>query len=257
VTVSGLHIDDRGTGEPVVLLHSHGLSGRQWRKLGGELVTHDMRMLAVDLSGQGESEAWPEPRPFSFDVDVAAVAELVRTVQPAHVIGHSYGGLIALHVSRAEPRTLRTLSLYDPVAFGVLDPVSDRDALAILDELDLSADDREHWLRTFVEFWSGHGAWDALRNDARNEFRRVGWVIREGVRTLMQDRTPLSAYADLAVPTLLVSGEHSPLPARRVTDRLAQVMPHARRVVVPGIGHLGLVTHGGDVNPHFIAQLGR
>jgi pimeloyl-ACP methyl ester carboxylesterase len=258
-THTDLHVDDQGAGEPVILLHSHGLSGRQWRKLGGELVASGRRVLAVDLTGQGQSEPWPEPRPFTFDVDVARVAELVRAVQPAHVVGHSYGGLIALHIARAEPRALRTLSLFDPVAFSILDPAADRDARAILDGLDLTwgstAEARERWLRTFVEFWGGAGAWGALREDARDEFRRVAWVIREAVHSLTGDRTPASAFAQLDVATLLLTGAQSPLPARRVIERLAQVLPHARQEVVPGVGHLGPVTHARDVNPRIVAAL--
>jgi len=239
----------------VILLHSHGLSGGQWRKLGGELVAAGLRVLAVDLTGQGKSEPWPEPRPFSFEVDVAAVAELVRSVEPAHLVGHSYGGLIALHVARAEPHAVRTLSLFDPVAFGVLDPVRDRDARDVLDRLDLTWDAPDRWLRTFVEFWSGVGAWDSLRAEARSEFLRVGWVAREAVRTLMVDRTPLSAFAELANPTLVMTGALSPLPAQRVVDRLAETMPRARHEVIAGVGHLSPVTHAREVNPRIIARL--
>jgi pimeloyl-ACP methyl ester carboxylesterase len=238
--VAGLHVEETGAGEAVVLLHSHGLSGGQWRKLAGELVARRLRVLAVDLTGQGKSEPWPEPKPFSFTTDVERITELVRAMQPAHVVGHSYGGLIALHVARLAPGHVRTLSLFDPVAFGLLDPDTDRDARAVLEALDLTwQDERERWLRTFVEFWSGPDAWSALREDARDGFRRVAWVIREGVRTLVEDTTPLAAFANLTIPTLLMTGERSPLPARRVIERLAQVMPRARREVVPGVGHLG------------------
>jgi pimeloyl-ACP methyl ester carboxylesterase len=251
-----LHIDDQGTGEPVILLHSHGLSGRQWRKLGGELVARGMRVLAVDLTGQGQSEPWPEPRPFSFAIDVERVTELLRSVQPAHVVGHSYGGLIALHAARVEPRALRTLSLFDPVAFSILDREVDRDARAILDGLDLSwSDDHDRWLRTFVEFWGGDGAWAALREEARNEFRRVGWVIREGVRTLAEDQTAGSAFAQLEVPTLLMTGEESPMPARSVIERLAEAMPSARVEVVAGVGHLGPVTAAGEINARIVERV--
>jgi len=254
-----LHVEDTGTGEPVVLLHSHGLSGRQWRRLSADLVARGMRSLAVDLTGQGRSEPWPEPEPFSFHVDVERVAELVRSVQPAHVVGHSYGGLVALHVALAEPRAVRTVSVFDAVAFGVLDPGDDRDARAILDALDLSwgpdAQERERWLRAFVEFWSGPGAWDALRGDARDEFLRTAWVIREGVRTLMEDRSPASTYAKLGVPALVVTGELSPLPARRTIERLAHAIPYARHTIIPGVGHLAPVTNPREVNPVILEEL--
>lgn len=257
--MSSLFVEDTGAGDSVVLLHSHGLSGGQWRKLTPDLVAHGFRVLAVDLTGQGRSEPWPEPKPFSFSIDVERVGDIVRTVQPAYLVGHSYGGFVALHVARALPGSVRTLTLFDPVAFNVLDADEDREALAILAALDLSwkpePDQRDRWLRTFVEFWGGVGAWTTLREDVRDEFRRVAWVIREGVRTLAEDQTPLAAFSDLRLPTLLMTGERSPLPARKVVDRLAKAMRDARHEVIPGAGHLGPVTHASEVNSHIIAGL--
>jgi pimeloyl-ACP methyl ester carboxylesterase len=218
--MTSLYVEDTGAGDAVILLHSHGLSGGQWRKLTPHLVARGFRVLAVDFSGQGRSEPWPEPTPFSFTVDVERVGEIVRAVEPVHLVGHSYGGFVALHVARALPGQVRSLTLFDPVAFHVLHAEEDRDARAILAALDLSwkpePDQRDRWLRTFVDFWSGAGAWSTLREDVRDEFRRVAWVIREGVRTLMEDQTPVAAIRDLRIPTLLMTAEHSPLPARRV-----------------------------------------
>ena len=258
--MASLHLEDTGAGEPVVLLHSHGLSGGQWRKLAGELVARGRRVLAVDLAGQGRSPPWPEPTPFSFEIDVERVGEVVRALPAAaHVVGHSYGGLIALHVARTMPDHVATLSVFDPVAFGALDADADADARRVLDALDLSwgpaPEHRDCWLRTFVDFWGGAGAWTSLRDDARADFRRVAWVVREGVRTLVADATPLAAWRRIAVPTLLLTGERSPLPARRVVARLAEAMPRARHVVVPGVGHLGPVTHARDVNPHIVDEV--
>ena len=68
--MSSLYIEETGAGDSVVLLHSHGLSGGQWRKLTPDLVAHGFRGLAVDLTGQGRSEPWPEPTPFSVTIDI-------------------------------------------------------------------------------------------------------------------------------------------------------------------------------------------
>src|SRR5208282_3637476 len=116
-----LHVEDSGAGAPVVLLHSSGMSGRQWRRLAKSLVSRGLRAVVPDLAGHGESPAWPEPTPFTYRFDVERVSRLLESLEsPAHVIGHSYGGLIALLASLASPSRVRSLALYDPVAFGVL-----------------------------------------------------------------------------------------------------------------------------------------
>src|SRR4051812_49203760 len=72
-TASPLHVEASGAGEAVALLHSSGLSGRQWRRLTSVLVARGLRVLVPDLTGHGASVEWPEPKPFSFRDDVAAI----------------------------------------------------------------------------------------------------------------------------------------------------------------------------------------
>jgi pimeloyl-ACP methyl ester carboxylesterase len=84
---------------------------RQWRKLGQRLApTHDV--LAPDLIGYG-GDPWPPGKPFHFGQDVERLAGLLD--RPADVVGHSYGGLLALQLALAQPERVRSLALYEPV----------------------------------------------------------------------------------------------------------------------------------------------
>jgi pimeloyl-ACP methyl ester carboxylesterase len=254
-----LHVEDSGTGTPVVLLHSSGLSSRQWRRLAATLVVRGTRALAVDLTGHGASEAWPEPIPFSFKSDVEAVTALLEAHGPAHVVGHSYGAFVGLLAGLAAPRSIRSMVLFEPVAFGALDPVVDEDALASLARVDIrwgpSAAEHERWLTTFVDYWGGDGAWIALREEARAEFRRVGWVVSEGVRTLQEDKTPASTYRAIRFPTRFLTGETSPIAARRVAQRLGESIPGASVITLAGAGHMAPLTHADLVNGKILEGL--
>ena len=74
----------------------------------------------------------------------------------------------ALKLALAHPALVRSLAVYEPVAFGVLDePSADDDAArADLARLDLRYDG-ERWLAAFVDWWSGTGAWAGLGRDGR------------------------------------------------------------------------------------------
>lgn len=258
-TMSGLRVEDSGAGEPVVLLHSSGLSGRQWRRLAGALVERGRRAVVPDLTGHGASDPWPEPAPFSFRMDVERVADILRAVGPAHVVGHSYGALVGLHAAVAAPGSIRSLVLYEPVAFGVLDAGEDADARATVGAVEMhwgtTAEEHEHWLRQFVDFWGGAGAWKALRGEARDEFRRVGWVVREGVRSLVEDTTGRATFAAVTAPTHLFTAGQSPGAAQRVVQRLGETMRDARVTRIPGLGHMGPVANGDVVNPLLLAAV--
>lgn len=253
-----LGYSDDGAGAPVVLLHSGGFSSRQWRRLRDALVpTH--RVLVPDLIGYGTSSPWPVGAPFHFRIDVAAVSALLATLgEPAHLVGHSYGGLIALHAALARPP--RSLALYEPVAFGVLDPQADADALAEIARVRLTytpddggADDR--WLAAFVDWWNGPGAWAALSGEAQGGFRAVGWKLSEEVRTLMTDRAGAAEFATLTAPALLMGGERSPRAEQRTLERLAACLPHATHQRFAGLGHMGPITHAALVNDAILTHV--
>ena len=159
----------------------------------------------------------------------------------------------------AAPGAVRSMALFDPVAFGALDPVADADARASLSRVDLrwgpSTADHERWLQAFVDYWGGDGAWRALREEARAEFRRVGRVVSEGVRSLTEDQTPAAAYRALALPVRLLTGERSPIAAGRVVQRLSEAMAGSTVVTIPGAGHMAPLTHADRVNAEILEVL--
>lgn len=249
--MTALHVERRGAGAPVLLLHSSGLSSRQWRRLERDVVARGSTAILADLTGHGQSPAWLEPERFSFEVDVDRVAEIVSSERErVHLVGHSYGGLVALKVAARDPSRLASLTLVDPVAFGVLADDASGVGAADLARVDFAWETAapERWLRSFVDYWSGDGAWDALRGDARGEFLRVGWVVYEGARTLTLDRTPVSAYAGIDVPVELVIGELSPPAARRVVEILGAALPRATTTEIRGAGHMSPLTHNDAIS---------
>ncbi len=257
-----LHVDDRGSGTPVVLLHSGGMSSRQWRSLAERLAPAH-RLLAPDFLGSGKNPPWPDEVPFHFDLDVAAIARVLDGLDaPAHVVGHSYGGLVALTVARHHGHRVRSLSVYDPVAFGVLRDPPDEAGLADLARAgsqpvftDETLGGSEAWMTAFVDYWNGPGAWSSLPATSREQFLRVGRKVFREVMSLMSDATGAAAYAGVTAPALIMGGERSPVAARRVTEVLAGALPDARREVIAGAGHMGPLTHGAVVDGLIAAHI--
>ena len=108
------------SGRPVVLLHSSANSGAQWRALRADTEAR-YRVLALDLYGYGGTDPWPGHRALTL-ADEAALAEALieRCDAPVHLIGHSYGGAVALRVALHRPESIATLTLIEPTAFNLL-----------------------------------------------------------------------------------------------------------------------------------------
>ena len=241
----------RGT---ALLIHSGGFTSRQWRKLA-DLLSPDFRVLAPNLLGY--DTPWPDGKPFHFRDDLTFLQSLID--EPMHLVGHSYGGFLALQLALARPDLVRSIAVYDPVAFGILDEVEDIDALEPLGRVrrewqpDSSGVDEE-WLAGFVDWWNGDGAWTRLPEATRASFRALGWKVFQEVISLTSDRTSREEYARIIAPTLIMGGRDSPLPERRVVEKLGATLPHAT-VMFFNAGHMGPVSHASLVNAAIAAHL--
>ena len=102
--------DDRGAGEPLVLLHGVATSRLVWRRVI-ERLAHDRRVIAVDVPGFGESE----PAGPGFDLDeVADRLAAGLGLERFDLVGHSLGGAVAVATAARHPEAVRRLVLVAP-----------------------------------------------------------------------------------------------------------------------------------------------
>lgn len=98
---------------PFGLLAVHGLTGHggRWRFVAGQLP--GITIAAPDLIGHGHS-SWAAP--WTIDANVAALVEFIERAAagPVPVVGHSFGGAVALHLAAARPDLVESLVLLDP-----------------------------------------------------------------------------------------------------------------------------------------------
>lgn len=244
---------DAGRGPPVVLLHSGGSTGAQWRQTGKYLEGH-WRLLSLNFHGMGGTGSWTGPEALTHDDEGVLVAGLAAMLgEPIHLVGHSYGGAVALRVAVTGGAPIRSLTLVEPMAMPLLAEAGEAAVLAEYDELRdryLEAAEAGHEaaaLEPYVDYWNGVGSWRAMPGEARAKLCERTAQLCAAFRANSSSRTSLADCRALTCPTLILCGGQTRPPAERVTEILAREIPGARRAVIPGAGHMSPLTHPAEV----------
>ncbi|HEY1288713.1 MAG TPA: alpha/beta fold hydrolase [Burkholderiales bacterium] len=238
----------------IVLLHCSGSSGAQWRALVAQLDARQ-RVAAPDLVGHG-----------TLAGEAAPVRSLMGCLdEPIHLVGHSYGGALALHIARTRPERVRSLTLVEPSAFHLLRDGEAMDAVALSEiievaldvRLALAAGDLGSGFGRFVDYWSGPGSWAAMPPEKRAACAPQLAKVALDFDALLGDPAGLEDVRDLGLPTLIVQGGATRLPSRCVCRLLRAAMPQAKFEVVPDAGHMLPITHREQVNALVAAHIQR
>lgn len=228
-----LHHIERGQGEPLVLLHPIGLDHSFWPGLI-ERCAATRRVLAFDLPGHGRSPAAPEATMTAYVEAVKQTLDALA-IEKTTVLGLSFGGMIAQELAIRFPDRVGCLIA---CACGARIPPEAREGVAARGraaiEGGMSAVVDATLQRWFTSSFMGAPAVDKVRDrllaDAPEQWN-AGWRV-------IATHDALGRLPNLDIPTLVVAGEvdlGTPIPAARA---IADAVPKARLVILPGAPHM-------------------
>ena len=211
-----------GDGPPLVLVHGAVEDHRTWRFQVPEL-SRVATVVAWDEPGCGASD---DPADDADLTDLAyALAAVVETVGPAHVLGFSWGGTVVLELWRLRPDLVRSLVFADTYAGW---------------RGSLTAAEVESRVTTSAEvpdIFAGEPPPEAvaLLDQMSADVRPA--TIRRNV-ALMAAADLAHVLPTITVPTLLLWGERDARSTLRVAQQFEQAIPGSRLVLIPGAGHV-------------------
>jgi pimeloyl-ACP methyl ester carboxylesterase len=250
VTVDGtrLHFLIKGAGRPVVLIHGNPGSGQDWTRLFGPLAAHH-KTIAFDRPGHGRSE-----RPKQIDATVEVQARLLHDalkqlhVERPIVVGHSWGGALALVYAINYPKEVAGVVLVAPAVYESHDGVS----LTSLPTVPVIGDALNSMLTPLF------GA-SVVRDELKKAFspdpvpkkylRSVlsEWTKPKKVKAYSLDEASLNdslkkfspRYAEInSVPVSILAGDSDLIVSEKENaERLHQALPKSHLIVLPKTGH--------------------
>ncbi|HZY69580.1 MAG TPA: alpha/beta hydrolase [Thermoplasmata archaeon] len=231
-------VRELGKGVPVVFLHGYPLDHRIWepqlkRLSGGH------RIVLLDLPGYGLARDWMVPD------TLAGFAESVHSTltrglsEPVVLVGHSFGGYVALELYRNHPELFEGLVLVDTRSEPDT-PEAREKRLATVRRLENTGQglDVGESVRALVAptTWETKGP---ILESIRGIVRSVSTPTIVGSLRAIADRPDLTpVLSSIRVPTLVIWGENDRLIPPTQSRSMVSQIPYGRGVGIPGAGHL-------------------
>ena len=247
-----VHVEIRGRGPDVVLLHGWALHGGMWGPWLDDLAGH-ARLHILDLPGHGRS-GWPAA---ARDLGSLAGAIYPRLPRQAIVLGWSLGGMLALELARRHPRQVTALVLVATTPkFLAGDGWAHGMRPAVLEEFarGLAADHH----RTVQNFLALQTRGDEHASEALRALRRQlathgppDLAALEAGLAILREADLRDELPRIAQPALVIAGEHDRLTPPDAGRELALRLPAARYRLIERSGHAPFLSHAAE----FVAEV--
>ena len=241
-----------GAGPTVVLVPGSCSTGAAWKPVMTSWEGQ-FRCITTSLLGYGRTaERRTANDPSIFHETEALETVIDRAGGPVHLVGHSFGGLVALAVALRNRASLASLTIVEAPAFDLLRASGEDRHYGAFREMTRSyfadfASGNHEAIATMIDFYGGAGTY-------------ASWPPR--VRAYAMETTPVNildwtsafgfalsetALAALSVPTLVLRGAASHPAMQRANELLSVYVKSASLQTIAGAAHFMIATHAGDV----------
>jgi pimeloyl-ACP methyl ester carboxylesterase len=243
-----------GDGPVLVLVPGSFSTGAAWRNVV-QALRHPWRVVTTSLLGYGGTDERRDASEPRMADEIAIVEEVIRRAgrgAPVHLVGHSFGGQVALATAVRGRAPLASLCLIEPPCPATLRLAGDRAHYAAFRAMTdryaaaWRAGDRRA-ARRVIDFYGGMGTFDGFPTRVR-EFvmettptNLLDWMLAYA------DETSAEALAAVTAPTLVLRGTRGHPAVRRSNERVARALANADLVDVADAGHFMIATHATEV----------
>ncbi|WP_017221329.1 alpha/beta fold hydrolase [Moritella dasanensis] len=273
------YYEQQGSGSPIVFIHGSYATTSTWKKIIQQLAsTH--HCISIKLPGHG---GMPDPADFSapnIETELAIVESVIAEVceqraqtnqhdqyehsnqlkqpyqckqskQTIQLIGHSFGGVVALALALKGSVNIRALTLFEPVTTWVFTAVGDDDMTTQVNKFIQGyrqgiRNNEPYVCGQVIDFWGGEGAFEPLPDFIKDgmvpltENNNRHWTLCENT---YHDRSALQA---LTIPTKLVCGSASNPIAQAIVSHLSHELPNNKRYTITGASHFLVTSHASE-----------
>ena len=244
----GIDFVEQGNGPAVLFVSGSFGTPAAWRGMWKRLPA-GYRLVDTSILGYGATRETRTPADLAMAHEVRVVGKAAARIgAPVHLVGHSFGGTVALAAALAGTVEVRSIATFEANPLCLMldrgrDDLFDA-ARQMSAAYEVAVQTGEvHAPRRIIDFWGGDGAW-ATMPEAVQEYccdtaaaNVLDWHTDFGFSPGLDD------FAGLDIPVLLVRGALTNAAIVEMTEGLADCIPHARSVQIDGASHFLITTH--------------
>ncbi len=257
-------------GPPAVLLHATGFLARLWHPIA-ESLSDRYHVYAYDARGHGDSDKPPTGYTWDHLADDFRGFLDALGLRDVLAVGHSMGGATAAYVAATAPEYVSATVLIEPIIFPAVREVAGDERR---NELSSGAAKRRmvwpsqealissyrkrptfaDWRDDVLSLSAEHGTF--RREDGQFELKCPGKIEAQ----LYENNLSLDTWnllPDIRCPALVLRGEHTVQPLALAAQGVAQRIPDARLITMPGVGHLAPMERPEAVAGEILQFVGR
>ncbi len=254
--------NEAGNGEKVILIHSSVAGAKQWRSLM-EMLANDFHVIAINLFGYGDTRAW--------EVDgTQRLTDQARLIEPflpkdggkMSIVGHSFGGSVAMMAAAMFKENVRHLVLIEPNPFYLLEKFGRSEAYreaVILRDAIKSKGKSGAWeaaAEVFANYWTGAGSWDAMLDDRKAKFARALIPNFHEWDAVMNEVMSFAEWQrELPSDTTVVSAMDTVRSIREIVELMEAHVPEWHFKKIERGGHMAAITKPDIVNQIVVSAL--
>lgn len=251
-----LNIEDyyhiQGRGPSIVFIHGSFATHATWKRYCEQLSAH-YQCISIKLPGHGGA---PEPT----DTDAPSEAlelEIIESIiqqhcqNPIHLVGHSYGGVVALNLAMNNNIAIKQLTLFEPVAVWALNDSSTLAQHQAVAEFlaayqQAAANNEPFACQRVIDFWGGEGAFASLPQHIQNTMPALTDNNLRHWQICTHSTFSLADLKHVTAATQVICGDKSNPILGDIAAQLCQHIPCSQTHTIAGASHFLVNSHTSD-----------
>jgi pimeloyl-ACP methyl ester carboxylesterase len=245
----------KGKGTPVVLLHCSMSTKEQWYNLA-EDIKDRFKVIAIDLYGYGNTPFPENMENFSLDDEIKLLEKVLELEteqnEKFHLVGHSYGGAVAMKYSTLKSKKNLSLCVFEPMLNHIFKEI-DHDTFLLGKEFiadienDVISGNPDKGCIKFIDLFSGEGTFERLPKEFKDIFTSCIKKMPMDYRATIDNSLNSELYKEIDIPVCLISGRKSPEITSEISRFIAGIIPGLKHFEVDG-GHMSPIENPETVN---------